>query len=110
MLDFTEDLSETAPKLLDHYADCWKKILSFILMNPAIMHLKKSNPDLLKLPSWKNQIRTENLKSCVMPVIFQWGLYWDIKMKKCSRPPNMLAKPLMKLKKITLLLKRRCWQ
>ena len=33
---------------------------------------------------------------------------WDRKRKKCSRPSTMLAKPLMKLKKITLLLKRRC--
>ena len=39
---------------------------------------------------------------------FAMGLYWDRKMKKCSRPSTMLAKPLMKLKKITLLLKRRC--
>ena len=31
-------------KLLDHYADCWKKILSSILMNPARILLKKSNP------------------------------------------------------------------
>ena len=45
MLDFIEDLSEISQKLLDHYADCWKKILSSILMNSAIMHLKKSNPD-----------------------------------------------------------------
>ena len=45
MLDFIEDLSEISQKLLDHYADCWKKILSSILMNPAIEHLKKSNPD-----------------------------------------------------------------
>ena len=65
---------------------------------------------LVNLPSWQNQIGTENLKSCVMPVILQWELYWDRKMKKCSMPYTMLAKPLMKLKKITLLLKRRCWQ
>ena len=45
MLDFIEDLSEISQKLLDHYADCWKKILSSILMNPARKHLKKSNPD-----------------------------------------------------------------
>ena len=42
---FYRRLSEISQKLLDHYADCWKKILSFILMNPAKMHLKKSNPD-----------------------------------------------------------------
>ena len=42
---FIEDLSEISQKLLDYYADCWKKILSSILMNPARKHLKKSNPD-----------------------------------------------------------------
>ena len=42
---FIEDLSEISQKLLDHYADCWKKILSSILMNPARMRLKKSNSD-----------------------------------------------------------------
>ena len=42
---FIEDLSETSQRLLDHYADCWKKILNFILMNPARKHLKKSNSD-----------------------------------------------------------------
>ena len=42
---FTEDLSKTSQKLLDHYADCWKKILSSNLMNPAIILLKRSNPD-----------------------------------------------------------------
>ena len=45
MQDFIEDLSETSQKLLDHYADCWKKILNSILMNPARKHLKKSNSD-----------------------------------------------------------------
>ena len=45
MLDFTEDLSEISQKLLDHYADCWKKILSSILMNLARIILKRSNPD-----------------------------------------------------------------
>ena len=39
---------------------------------------------------------------------FAMGLYWDRKMKKRSRPSTMLEKPLMKHKKITLLLKRRC--
>ena len=29
MLDFTEDLSEISQKLLDHYADCWKKDTKF---------------------------------------------------------------------------------
>ena len=29
MLDFTEDLSEISQKLLDHYADCWKKYAKF---------------------------------------------------------------------------------
>ena len=32
-------------KLLDHYADCRKKILSSILMNPARIFLKRSNLD-----------------------------------------------------------------
>ena len=41
---------------------------------------------------------------------FQWELYWDRKMKICSRPYIMPAKPSMQLRKITLLLKRRCWQ
>ena len=45
MLDFIEDLSETSQKLIDHYADCWKKILNSILMKPARKHLKKSNSD-----------------------------------------------------------------
>ena len=45
MQDFIEDLSETSQKLLDHYADCWKKILNSILMNSARKHLKKSNSD-----------------------------------------------------------------
>ena len=45
MPDFIEDLSEISQRLLDHYADCWKKIPSYILMNPAIMRLRKSNPD-----------------------------------------------------------------
>ena len=90
MLDFTEDLSEFSQKLLDHYADCWKRILSSILMNPAIILLKKSNLDYLKLPSWQNQIGTENLKSCVMPVILQWQLYWDRKL--------ILKRQLMNLK------------
>ena len=45
MQDFIEDLSKTSQKLLDHYADCWKKILNSILMNPARKHLKKSYSD-----------------------------------------------------------------
>ena len=45
MQDFIEDLSKTFQKLLDHYADCWKKILNSILMNPARKHLKKSYSD-----------------------------------------------------------------
>ena len=65
---------------------------------------------LVEAPIWQNQIGTENLKSCVMPVILQWELYWDRKMKKYSRPYTMPTKPSTKLKKITLLLKRRCWQ
>ena len=110
MLDFTEDLLEISQKLLDHYKYCWKRILSSILMNPARMLLKKSNPDQLKLPSWQNQIGTENWKSCVIPVILQWELYWDKKLKKYSRPYTMPTKPSTKLMKTTLLLKRRCWQ
>ena len=45
MQDFIEDLSETSQKLIDHYADCWKKMRNSILMNPARKHLKKSNSD-----------------------------------------------------------------
>ena len=41
---------------------------------------------------------------------FAMGAVLGQKDEKCSRPFTMLAKPLMKLKKITLLLKRRCWQ
>ena len=44
-LDFTEDLSEISQKLLDHCADCWKRITNSILMNPARRLLKKSNSD-----------------------------------------------------------------
>ena len=93
MLDFIEDLSEISQNFLDHYEDCWKKILSSILINLAIILLKKSNPDYLKLPFLQNQTVTENLKSCVMPVILQWELYWDRKLKKYSRPYTMPAKP-----------------
>ena len=50
MLDFTEDLSKISQKLLDHYADCWKKILSSILMNPTRILLKKSNSRLVEAP------------------------------------------------------------
>ena len=46
----------------------------------------------------------------VMPAILQWELYWDRKLKKYSKPYTMPAKPLTKLRKITLLLKRRCWR
>ena len=38
---FIKDFS----KLLDHFADCWKKIPSSTLMNPTRKHLKKSNSD-----------------------------------------------------------------
>ena len=38
---FYRDLSETSQKLLDHYADYWKKILNSILMKSARKHLKK---------------------------------------------------------------------
>ena len=41
---------------------------------------------------------------------FAMGAVLGHKDEKCSRPSTMLVKPLMKHKKITLLLKRRCWQ
>ena len=108
MLGFIEDLLETSPKLLDHYVDYWKRIPSSSLMSHVRDLLKRSNQDWLKLPSWKNKIGIKNLKSCVMPVIMQWELYWDGELTRCSGPYTMPAKLSMKLKKITLLLKRRC--
>ena len=69
---------------------------------------QRSNQDWLKLPSWPNQIGIKNLKSCVMPVIMQWELYWDRELTRCLGPYTMPAKLSMKLKKSTLLLKKRC--
>ena len=42
---FYKRFIETSQKLLDYYTDCRKKILSSILMNPARILLKISNPD-----------------------------------------------------------------
>ena len=42
-------------------------------------------------------------------VTIQWELYWDRKLAKCLGPYTIPAKPSMKLKRITQLLKRRCW-
>ena len=42
---FYRRFTEISQKLLNHYADCWKRILSSILMNPARILSKKSNPD-----------------------------------------------------------------
>ena len=95
-------------KLLGHYVDYWKRISSSSLMSHAKDLLKRSNQDWLKLPSWKNKIGIKDLKSCVMLVIMQWELYWDKELTKCSGPYTMPAKLSMKLKKITLLLKKRC--
>ena len=50
-----------------------------------------------------------NLRLCVMPVIMQWELYWDRKQRKCLEPYTMPTKPLMKLKRTTQLMKKRCW-
>ena len=36
---------ETSQKFQDHYVDYWKRIPSLILMNPANLHLKRSDPD-----------------------------------------------------------------
>ena len=60
---------------------------------------------IMEKPDWKREF--ENMCDASD---FAMGLYWDRKIKKCSRPYTMPAKPLMKLRKITLLLKRRCWQ
>ena len=38
----------------------------------------------------------------------QWELYWGKEKRRYSEPYTMLAEPLMKLKKIIQLLKRRC--
>ena len=72
MLDSLEYLKRTSQKILDHYADCWKRMPNLNLMIPALLHLKKLNPDWLQLPSWQHQTETKILKSCVMLVIMQW--------------------------------------
>ena len=41
---------------------------------------------------------------------FAMGAVLGQKAEKCSRPYTMPAKPSTKLRKFTLLLKRRCWQ
>ena len=64
---------------------------------------------LVEAPSWQNHTGSSSSKSCVMPMTMQWELYWDRELTRCLRPYIMPAKPLMKLKRITQLLKRRCW-
>ena len=64
---------------------------------------------LVELLSWPNQTGIRNLRLCAMPVTMQWELYWDRKLTKCLVPYTILEKPSMKLKRITQLLKRKCW-
>ena len=53
-----------------------------------------------------NKIGIKNLKSCVMLVIMQWELYWDRERTRCSGLYTIPTKLSMKLKKVTLLLKK----
>ena len=60
---------------------------------------------IMVTPDWNKEFEVY-----VMPVIFQWELYWDKEQRRYSRPYTMVAKHLMKLKKTTLQLKKKCWQ
>ena len=105
-LRFIRDFSKIARPL----CKLLEKDTNFYFDESCHNSFEEIKSSLVELPSWQNQIGTENLKSCVIPVNLQWELYCDRKLKKYSRPYTMPAKPLTKLRKITLLLKRRCWR
>ena len=58
---------------------------------------------IMAKPDWN-----KNLKLCVMLVTMQWELYWERKLIKCLGPYTIPAKPSMKLRRITQLLRMRC--